>query len=593
MSVQSSSIGASPEESFHYRNAAADISASIPDGTVLQRAARALNESVAPSHSQLASASGEEAWHHADLPAFDSPSKEQGVATNAPSDHDAVNSCCHVSAGGSAGGRESLQEEEGGRVTRAAVLILGAGLAGIGAGKVLSKGGVSDFLILEAADAVGGRLQGAHFGGHYVELGANWVAGVKGDTANPMWHVANESNMRMVYSNFDSIAVYDARGRVPDEEVPWDFMRSTYAFGEELGRLYTKTDRPDISLRTMQRLAGFAPSTPIENVVDYITYDFEYGEEPRHSSLRNTMPLLTYEDFGRETWFVADPRGVAHMADSLAASFLAAGPDGRPQDRRLRLGEQVVRVTYSDDAVEVETTSGHVYIAPIAICTFSLGVLQSHDVRFEPPLPDWKMEAVFKFNMTCYTKIFLHFPYRFWPEGQQFFLYADVRRGYYPVWQALDAEYSGGNLLMVTVTDNEAKRVEQQPAETTRRECMALLRTMFGPRVPEATSILVPKWWSDKRFRGAYSNWPIGVGVGDFEQLKAPVAQRLFFAGEHTHSKYNGFMHGALASGYETAANVLAAMEKHKQDAASPSGPAPQGPATPEPPAVRSPLYSY
>lgn len=481
-------------------------------------------------------------------------------------------------------------------VTRAAVLILGAGLAGIGAGKVLAEGGVADFVILEAAERVGGRLRGAQFGGHFVELGANWVAGVKDDTANPMWRVANDCNMRMVYSNFDSIAVYDARGRVPEEEVPWDFMRSTYAFGEELGRLYRRLDRPDISLRTMQHLARFAPSTPIENVVDYITYDFEYGEEPRHSSLRNTMPLLTYEDFGRETWFVADPRGVAHMADTLAASYLAAGGDGRPADRRLRLGEQVVRVAYSDDGVEVETAGGHMYSAPVAICTFSLGVLQSSDdVCFQPPLPDWKMEAVFKFNMTCYTKIFLHFPYRFWPEDQQFFLYADVRRGYYPVWQALDAEYSGGNLLLVTVTDNEAKRVEQQPAETTRRECMALLRTMFGPRIPEATSILVPKWWTDKRFRGAYSNWPIGVGVGDFERLKAPVAQRLFFAGEHTHAKYNGFMHGALASGYETATDVLAALGKRKQKAAASAAPqnsVPLAPATPEPPAAQSPFHN-
>jgi hypothetical protein len=39
--------------------------------------------------------------------------------------------------------------------------------------------------------------------------------------------------------------------------------------------------------------------------------------------------------------------------------------------------------------------------------------------------------------MAVYTKIFLKFPKKFWPEGPgtEFFLYASGRRGYYPVWQ--------------------------------------------------------------------------------------------------------------------------------------------------------------
>jgi polyamine oxidase len=39
--------------------------------------------------------------------------------------------------------------------------------------------------------------------------------------------------------------------------------------------------------------------------------------------------------------------------------------------------------------------------------------------------------------MAVYTKIFLKFPKKFWPEGKgrEFFLYASSRRGYYGVWQ--------------------------------------------------------------------------------------------------------------------------------------------------------------
>lgn len=49
----------------------------------------------------------------------------------------------------------------------------------------------------------------------------------------------------------------------------------------------------------------------------------------------------------------------------------------------------------------------------------------------------WKIVSIYQFDMAVYTKIFLKFPKKFWPEGPgtEFFLYASGRRGYYPVWQ--------------------------------------------------------------------------------------------------------------------------------------------------------------
>lgn len=76
--------------------------------------------------------------------------------------------------------------------------------------------------------------------------------------------------------------------------------------------------------------------------------------------------------------------------------------------------------------MHVLATSANQFIPP------SLGVLQHDDVRFEPPLPVWKREAIYSMTMVCqsittivpaltsidfqgvYTKIFLQFPYKFW-----------------------------------------------------------------------------------------------------------------------------------------------------------------------------------
>lgn len=86
--------------------------------------------------------------------------------------------------------------------------------------------------------------------------------------------------------------------------------------------------------------------------------------------------------------------------------------------------------------------------------------------------------------------------------------------------QNLDSEFPGQNLLMVTVTDEEARRVEQQPDSETLDEIMGVLRTMYGPDVPRAEAIFVPRWFSDRLFRGSFSNWPLGVDSSTFDHLQ-------------------------------------------------------------------------
>ena len=44
------------------------------------------------------------------------------------------------------------------------VLVLGAGMAGLGAAETLSRNGITNFLIIEQRDKIGGRVQTAEFG---------------------------------------------------------------------------------------------------------------------------------------------------------------------------------------------------------------------------------------------------------------------------------------------------------------------------------------------------------------------------------------------------------------------------------------------
>lgn len=75
--------------------------------------------------------------------------------------------------------------------------------------------------------------------------------------------------------------------------------------------------------------------------------------------------------------------------------------------------------------------------------------------------------------------------------------------------QHMENAYPGSNILVVTLTNGESKRVEAQSDEETVKEAMGVLKDMFGPNIPEATDILVPIWWNNRFQRGSYSNYPI------------------------------------------------------------------------------------
>uniref|UniRef100_A0A2N9G4S7 Amine oxidase domain-containing protein n=1 Tax=Fagus sylvatica TaxID=28930 RepID=A0A2N9G4S7_FAGSY len=112
----------------------------------------------------------------------------------------------------------------------------------------------------------------------------------------------------------------------------------------------------------------------------------------------------------------------------------------------------------------------------------------------------------------------------------------------------MENAFPGSNILVVTLTNGESKRVEAQSDEETLKEAMGVLRNMFGPNIPNATDILVPRWWNNRFQRGSYSNYPIISNHQDFQNIKAPVG-RIFFSGEHTSERFSGYVHGGYLAG--------------------------------------------
>ncbi|OAY30888.1 polyamine oxidase 1 [Manihot esculenta] len=444
------------------------------------------------------------------------------------------------------------------------VIVIGAGLSGIAAAKTLHEAGIRDILILEATPRIGGRVMKTQFSGLTVEKGANWLFG-GGPVANPLLDIARKLKLRTTLSNYENLTsnTYKQEGGLYPSKLVEKVDKVASArddFCVALSKkLSSKKKDVDISILASQRMFNKVPITPLEMVIDFYHNDYEDAEPPKVTSLKHTCPRNEFVDHGEDPHFVADPRGFEVIVQYLAKQFLSS----LTSDPRLKLNKVVRDISYSKNGVTIKTEDGSTYNSNYVIVSASVGVLQSDLIEFKPTLPLWKKIAISDFSMTIYTKIFLKFPYKFWPAGPgtEFFLYTHMSRGYYPLWQHLENEHPGSNILFVTVTADESRRIEQLPDEAIEEEIMVILKKLFGNNIPKPESILVPRWGLDRFYKGSYSNWPDNYSQKRKDQLADPVGP-VYFTGEHTSDRYIGYATGAYSAGIDTANDLIHCIKK-------------------------------
>lgn len=443
------------------------------------------------------------------------------------------------------------------------VAILGAGVAGITAAQALVNASISDFIIVDRNDYIGGRVKHTDFGKkadgspYTVELGANWVQGLgtEGGPENPIWTLAKKHKLRNTYSNYSSIMTYDEQGAA-DFGTLFDDMDAAYSLAEQDAGYVLTDNLQDTSMRAAFSIAGWKPKKDMHaQAIEWWYWDWETAWPPEQSGFLYgvTGYNLTFYQWSDENNFVIDERGFNAFIIGEANEFLME------KDPRLMLNTMVDSITYGPRGVNVSFEDGGCIEAEHAIATFSIGVLQNDIVEFKPQLPRWKRDAIEQFQMGTYTKVFFQFNETFWDPETQYFLYADDNfRGYYPVWQSLSGPgfLEGSNIIFVTVVGTQSYRIEEQPDEVTKAEALAVLRAMFPDvDVPEPIDFAYPRWSTEEWAFGSYSNWPVGMTLEKHQNLRANV-DRLWFAGEGTSAQYFGFLQGAWYEGRDVAQRI-------------------------------------
>ncbi|XP_078346841.1 uncharacterized protein LOC144632113 [Oculina patagonica] len=422
------------------------------------------------------------------------------------------------------------------KVNKTKVLILGAGLSGITAAKTLLDKGITDFLILEGKNYTGGRIHSVPFAGLNIEAGANWIHFAGDEDTAPIVKLRDAKNINGTRSNYSDFIIRDEKGNViTDLSVSKDYDDKVGGRAEDYIEARKEKKLPDIPARVGLQLLGWKAKRPIEKVVEYFNIDFEFAKRPELVSFYNF-----YEHEG--DFLVTDQRGFWSMYDYLY----------KPLANRILLDKTVTEIKYSATSVEISTSDGQKFAADYALCTFSNGVLASDMVTFSPPLPDWKKEVIFKNPMSVYTKIFLKFPSKFW-DDHEYILHASEERSRFPVFMDLERPGflpNGSNVLLVTVTEDEGKRIEQQTYNETKAEVMKVMRKIYGQGIPDATAIYYYRWSQDPFTQGSYSDSIVGFTSEDFNKLGQNLG-RLYFSGEATSEVWYGYIQGAYLSGEE------------------------------------------
>ena len=93
---------------------------------------------------------------------------------------------------------------------QADVIIIGAGIAGLSAAKILKNKGLS-VLILEARGRIGGRIWTDKSLGFPVDLGASWIHGIN---KNPIKQLADQFHIKTVPTNYNASQVYHPNGKL-------------------------------------------------------------------------------------------------------------------------------------------------------------------------------------------------------------------------------------------------------------------------------------------------------------------------------------------------------------------------------------------
>jgi monoamine oxidase len=417
------------------------------------------------------------------------------------------------------------------------VLVLGAGMAGLGAAARLAKGGAA-VTVIEARDRIGGRTHTSHLWPDLpVDMGASWIHGTKG---NPVTRLARKVGLNITPTTYDRSVTFDQAGQHVD------FIKPARRAMKLVDRARAAVDDLDADI-SLEAAITALPDWQALSPHDRAVYRLAINTRIEHEYSGDWARMSAWH-FDDGVDFPGD-EAVVTPGFGPILTHLAKGLD-------IRLGEAVIAISPAAKGVTVTTTRG-LHHADCAVITLPLGVLQSGRVTFVEPLDARRQRAIDGLGMGLLNKCVLRFDRVFWPEDADWIDFLSPAQTLWADWTSY-LQATGKPLLAGFNAARTADELEALDDRATRALAMEALRTMFGRSVPDPLGSQVSRWRQDPFALGAYSFKAVGTSKKDRKALFGTDWDgRLHFAGEATSRDQPATVHGALITGREAAKAIL------------------------------------
>jgi monoamine oxidase len=433
------------------------------------------------------------------------------------------------------------------------VLVAGAGLAGLAAARDLTALGAT-VTVVDARDRVGGRVWTIRDGfveRQHAEAGGDMI----NDDQHAIRELASQVGLKLTRILRDGFAMIrpDANGR-PHQAARavrgWDHLASALN-----------------GLTTPYSLAERRWDTPITTALARRSVASWLDEV-------NAGPELRATAAGLRGFFLADPEELSLIAlvdqfatdgdspswgpmyridggnDRLAAALAA------PLGDRLHLNTEVVALSHRGRTVRASVKSGR-SLSQIN-CDYAILALPATLLRripLTPALPAQQHDAFVQLKYGRATKTLLQFSKVFWRgRGQPRAYGSPLPFG--AVWDG-NEEQRGRAGILTFLAGGSASDETQAIAAKEGAKGLASSLEFLGARAADVTASRQIVWEHDAFARGGYAFFDPSFDPALRGWLARP-AGRLFFAGEHTSIKWQGYMNGAVESGRRAAAEVAA-----------------------------------
>jgi monoamine oxidase len=399
------------------------------------------------------------------------------------------------------------------------VIVIGAGLAGLGAAEALARAGV-EVEVLEARDRVGGRVWSVPFAGAVVERGAEFVL------PHDETVIATADRLGLTLTRKGTLYGWReprGAGGVTIEAVADAMPRLSAAL--------QSAARADGTVA--QALAGSGLDAHITEAIAARTeVSCAYGADDLDASVLRAGASA----FGRFDSF-GFAGGNGRLAEALAERL----------PHPVRLGAPVRRLSWSAEAGIRAATDVAELSADAAVVAVPASVLEA--IEFDPPLAADKYTANRGVRYGQAAKLFVGLratapPSQTLSVSDRFWCYTQLER------EARPAPF----LAAFAGSPDALQRLEIDRGPRTWLHKLVSLRPDLAL---DQQQLMLSRWDDDPWVHGAYSARSSRSPLDTAELARAlgPLA----FAGEHTAGEWHGLMEGALRSGERAARDVLAA----------------------------------